>query len=216
MPVNNQIEVTIANGFLTVENTTNPNASIENYNLAAVTSVNEYYQDYTALNAYSPGRFPNAEEFTVVIDIEENPTDLVKLEFDIQNVTNQAGWTIDRPGLLQAVEDIKAAVSSSSGGGGGSTIYSTIANGNTLVATAGTAEPLVGSSTPSKLVVITALASNTDTIVLGSASVVADLATRSGSPLEPGDSMDSNIDDLANLYLDSVVSGEGVSFTYYN
>ena len=42
----NDIEVTIANGFITIKNTNNPNASIEKYNLLNVTSVNEYYQDY--------------------------------------------------------------------------------------------------------------------------------------------------------------------------
>lgn len=213
MAANNQIEVTILNGFLIIKNTTNPNASIESYNLAAITSVNEYYQDYTALNAYSFGRYPYNEEFTVSIDIEENPTDLVKINFDIQNVTNQAGWTADRAGLAQAVADIKAAVATATST---ASTYPSISNGNKVVAVAGTPETLTAVSTPSKLVTITALASNTDTVVIGSATVVAALVGRSGSPLEPGDSIDSNIDDLNNLYIDAVVSGEGVSFTYYN
>lgn len=216
MAANNQIEVTIANGYLTIKNVTNPNASIENYDLSKVTSVNEYYQDYTAINAYQNGRHEYDEEFSVLIDLEENPESLIKIQFDIQNVTNQAGWTIDRAGLAQATADIIAAVSAVVGGGGGSTSYTSLGTGRKVVATAGTAETLVAASTPSLLVTITALSSNTDTVVIGGASVVAAIGTRQGTPLEPGDSVDSSIDDLQKLYVDSVVNGEGVSFTYYN
>ena len=217
MNPNNQIEVTIAGGFLKIKNTTNPNASIEEYNLSQVTSVNEYYQDYTALNNYQPGskRYEFNQEFTVLIDIDENPTDLVKIQFDIQNVTNQAGWTANRAGLAQAVADIKAGVASA-GSGGGATVASTITPGSKDVTTGGTPEPLIGVSTAITKVDITALSSNTNTIVVGDNTVDATLATRTGTPLEPGDSVTIEIDDLNKVYIDAEVNGEGVTFNYYS
>ena len=216
MATNNQIEVTIVDGFLNVKNITNPDASIESYNLAFVTSVNEYYQNYAALNAYSPGRFPNAEEFTVIVSIEENPTDLVELQFDIQNVTNQAGWTIDRAGLAQAVADVKAAAASAIGGGGsGSSPYTAIGDGRKVVALAGTAEAL-GVSTVIKSVTIQAELNNTGVIAAGSSTVVADEATRTGSALEPGDTITIDADDLAKVFIDSTVDGDGVTFILFN
>lgn len=216
MNPNNQIEVTIAGGFITIKNTTNPNASIETYSLSAVTSINEYYQDYTALNAYQPGskRYEFNEEFTVLLDIEENPTDLVKIQFDVQNVTNQAGWTFDRPGLAQAVADITGAVAAAVGGGG-ATVSSGYTSGSKTVAVVGTPEALAASTAITK-VDVTALSSNTDTIVVGDATVDATLVSRTGTPLEPGDTVTITIDDLAKVFVDVLVAGEGVSFNYYN
>jgi hypothetical protein len=219
MSIYNNIEVTITGGFLTIKNVSNPNASIETYNLGATTSLNEYYQDYTALNAYQPGsgRYEFNKEYSVLLDIEENPTDLVKIQFDIQNVTNQPGWTADRAGLAQAIADIQAGVTAGiGGGGGGATVPTTPVSGSKLVAVAATSEPLVAVATPMVKVDITALGSNTDIVVVGDSSVVALLASRTGTPLGAGDTVTIVLDDLNKIYIDSVVSGEGVSFNYYN
>jgi hypothetical protein len=212
----NDIEVTIANGFITIKNTNNPNASIEKYNLLHVTSVNEYYQDYTALNAYQPGskRYEFNEEFTVLLDIEENPTDLVKIQFDVQNVTNQAGWLASRAGLAQAVADITAGVTAATGGGG-STPSTAYTSGGKTVAVVGTPEALAASTAITK-VDVTALSTNTMTLVVGDATVDATPATRTGTPLDAGDTVTIEIDDLAKVYVDVLFAGEGVSFNYYN
>jgi hypothetical protein len=216
MNLNNNIEVTIADGFITIKNTNNPSASIEKYNLLNVTSINEYYQDYTALNAYQPGskRYEFNEEFSVLLDIEENPTDLVKIQFDIQNVTNQAGWTADRAGLAQAIADIQAGVASVSGGGGAATPTG-YTSGSKTVAVVGTPEALAASTTVTK-VDVTALSTNTMTLVVGDATVDATPATRTGTPLDAGDTVTIEIDDLAKVYVDVLFAGEGVSFNYYN
>jgi hypothetical protein len=63
-------------------------------------------------------------------------------------------------------------------------------------------------------VVITALSGNTGVIVVGGSGVVASLSTRSGTPLLAGDTVILDVDDLAKVYIDSTVNGEGVSFTY--
>ena len=89
-----------------------------------------------------------------------------------------------------------------------------LADGRKVVAVAGTREPLVASSTPAKYVGITAETDNTGLIVIGGTSVVAALATRRGIPLNAGDTVSLDVDDLADVYLDSTVSGDGVTFTY--
>lgn len=215
MNPNNQIEVTIAGGFITIKNTNNPNASIEKYNLFHTTSLNEYYQDYTALNAYQPGskRYEYNEEFTVILDIEENPTDLVKIQFDVKNVTNQAGWTADRAGLAQAITDIQTGVAAASGGG--ATVPTGYTSGSKTIAAVGTPEALAASTAITK-VDVTALNTNTLAIAVGDATVDATPATSTGTPLLAGDTVTIEIDDLAKVFVDVLFAGEGVSFNYYN
>jgi len=216
MNANNDIEVTIANGFLTIKSTNNPNASIENYPLDKITSVNEYFQDWTSLEADRPGRVEHVVEYSVILDIQENPTDLVTINFDIQDVTNQAGWTpASRVTLAQAVTDIKAAVFATTAAGA-STPPTGPFSGSKNVTVAATAEPLIGVSTPMTHVDITALSSNTKAIVYGDATVVALLASRVGTPLEPGDTVTVESADLNGLFIDAEVSNEGVTFNYFN
>lgn len=213
MAANNQIEVTLVDGFLNIKNATVVDAIEESYALDKLTSIIKFNQDYTAINAYQPGRFERDLLYQVILDFEEAPTDLVQIKFDIQDVTNQAGWTSDLTGLQQAIDDIKAAVALSTGGG--ATVNTTIGNGRKVVTTAGTAVTLAA-STVIKEVTITAEISNTSTVVVGGSGVIASLATRQGTPLEAGDSATISIDDLSKVYIDALVNGEGVTFTYLN
>ena len=93
-------------------------------------------------------------------------------------------------------------------------IYSGISNGRKVVTTAGTAVTLASSTTCRK-VDITAETDNTGVIVVGGSTVVAALATRQGTPLNAGDTLSVFITNLSSVYLDSTVSGDGVTFTYY-
>ena len=90
-----------------------------------------------------------------------------------------------------------------------------IGDGRKTVATAGTREALAD-STEAKAVTITAETDNTGWIVVGDATVVAALATRRGTPLEAGDSYSFVLNNLADVYIDATVDGEGCSFTYFN
>ena len=90
-----------------------------------------------------------------------------------------------------------------------------ISDGRKTVTSAGTAVPLA-SSTTCKKVIIVAETDNTGLIVVGGSSVVASLSTRRGIPLSPGDSIEISIDDLADVYIDSTVSGDGVTYTYFD
>lgn len=85
--------------------------------------------------------------------------------------------------------------------------------GRKTVTTAGTAVA-IASSTTCKWVAITAETDNTDIIVVGDSGVVASLATREGVPLSAGDSIVIPIDNLSDVYIDSLVNGEGVTFLY--
>jgi len=91
---------------------------------------------------------------------------------------------------------------------------SVLGDGRKIVTTAGTAEKLVSTATSCKWVIIVAEEDNTGTIVIGSSTVVAAKATRRGVPLNAGDSIMILIDDLSKIYIDSTVSGEGVTFIY--
>jgi hypothetical protein len=218
MNANNDIEVTIANGFLTVKSTNNANASIEHYPLDKVTSVDEYFQDWTALEADRPGRVEHLIEYSVILGVQENPTDLVTIDFDIQDVTNQPTWTpASRVTLAQAITDIQAGIALAS-----NPVPLAPApplgpfSGSKNVTTAATAVPLTGASTPMTSVDITALSTNTKAIVYGGATVVALLGTRVGTPLEPGDTVTVDSADLNGIYIDAEVGGEGVTFNYFN
>ena len=92
---------------------------------------------------------------------------------------------------------------------------STIGDGRKVVASAGSRVTLA-SSTKAKLVIITAETDNTGLIVVGGSTVVAAVATRQGIPLNAGDSVTLEIANLADVYLDTTVSGDGVTYLYLN
>ena len=89
-----------------------------------------------------------------------------------------------------------------------------VGDGRKVVTTAGTREALA-SSTPCKKVDITAETDNTGVVVVGGSTVVAALSTRRGVPLYAGDTYSLEIDNLNDINIDTTVSGEGVTFTYY-
>lgn len=89
----------------------------------------------------------------------------------------------------------------------------TVEDGRKVVTTSGTAVALAA-STACKEVVVTAETDNTGIVVVGGSTVVAALSTRRGTPLAAGDSMTLRISNLANVFIDSTVNGDGVTFTY--
>ncbi len=91
----------------------------------------------------------------------------------------------------------------------------TIGDGRKVVSAASTAVALVTSSTKADIVVVTAETDNTGLIAVGTTTVVAALATRRGTPLAAGDTAVLPIKDLADVYIDATVTGDGVTFVYY-
>lgn len=88
-----------------------------------------------------------------------------------------------------------------------------VGDGRKTVTTAGTAVALA-SSTACESVCVTALSTNTGTVVVGASTVVAAAGTRRGTPLAANESVTFNVGDLSKIYVDSTVNGEGVSFSY--
>lgn len=93
--------------------------------------------------------------------------------------------------------------------------YSTIGDGRKTVATAGTAEALVGSATPAKKVEIQALFSNTQRLAVGASTVDETAGSERGTILLPGSSFTLYLEDLADIFVDVNVNGEGVSYTFF-
>lgn len=90
----------------------------------------------------------------------------------------------------------------------------TISGGRQTVATAGTAVQLSTAATRVKSVCVTAETDNTGYIVVGGSGVVAALSTRKGTPLNAGDSVTLDIDQLSDVYIDATVNTDGVTYTY--
>jgi hypothetical protein len=88
-----------------------------------------------------------------------------------------------------------------------------IGHGVTTVTTAGT-DVILSSSTPAKWVVIQAQTDNTGLISVGATGVDATIATGTGVALIAGDSITLPIDNLADVFIDSTVNGDGVRYTY--
>jgi len=88
-----------------------------------------------------------------------------------------------------------------------------VGDGVAVVTTAGT-DVVLAASTACKLVIIQAQTDNTSKIAVGATGVDATVATGTGILLDPGDSITLPIDNLADIYIDSLVNGEGVRFTY--
>jgi len=89
----------------------------------------------------------------------------------------------------------------------------TVGHGRKTVASAGTAEAL-NASTACKSVVVTAETDNTGVIVVGGSGVLNTLASRTGTPLNAGESMSLDIGNLSAVFVDASVTGDGVTYTY--
>ncbi len=88
-----------------------------------------------------------------------------------------------------------------------------VGHGVKVVTTAGT-DVALAASTPCKRVTIQAQLDNTSTIAVGATGVDATVATGTGIVLNPGDVFEFDIDNLADVFIDSLVNGEGVRFQY--
>lgn len=88
-----------------------------------------------------------------------------------------------------------------------------LGQGNKTVTTAGT-DVALAASTACKWVTLEALSANTGYIAVGGAGVDATATTGSGVRLAPGDTVTIEISNLAAVYIDSTVNGEGVRYTY--
>lgn len=91
-------------------------------------------------------------------------------------------------------------------------VAGSLIDGRKTVTTAGTAEALSTDATHTRSITICAETDNTGVIVVGASTVVAALGTRRGIPLNAGDSITVNVNSLKDVFLDTTVNGDGVTF----
>ena len=89
-----------------------------------------------------------------------------------------------------------------------------IGHGVKTVTTAGT-DVALAASTACKRVTIQAQTDNSSSIAIGGPGVDATISTGTGILLEPGDVFELEIDNLADVYVDALISGDGCRFTYF-
>jgi hypothetical protein len=94
-------------------------------------------------------------------------------------------------------------------------VFRNMASGNQTVVTAGVPVKLLASATECKSIDITANYSNADMITVGGSGVVGALSGRKGVPIAAGNTYTFKITDVSNVWIDSVSSGDGVSFNYF-
>lgn len=88
-----------------------------------------------------------------------------------------------------------------------------INHGVKTVTTAGT-DVSLATSVSAKWVIIQAQTDNTGVIAVGASGVDATVATGTGVALAAGESVTLPAEDLASIYIDATVNGEGVRYTY--
>lgn len=92
---------------------------------------------------------------------------------------------------------------------------SSVVSGRKTVTATGNAEQFV--DLPCRYVIITALESNTDLVAIGGADVIAKADnTQNGILLSSRQNIRLDISNMNILWIDSVVSGEGVAFAVFN
>ncbi len=89
-----------------------------------------------------------------------------------------------------------------------------IKSGRKIVTTTGTAEPISATVMLVDYVLITAETNNTGVITVGDSDVVAAVGTREGTPLNAGDHMAIPGVNLEAVYLDTTVSGDGITYIF--
>jgi hypothetical protein len=90
-----------------------------------------------------------------------------------------------------------------------------VGHGVKVVAAAGTDEALAA-STAAKWVMIQAQTDNLNKVAVGATGVDATVATGTGVLLDPGDVVTIPCDNLADIFVDALTSGEGVRYVYGN
>ena len=181
------------------------------YSYAAATKVITLVAPYDSL---SLGQIISIRNLTVGEEIYNDTIRLYPVSISGADITHTASNdSHSNSDVLQIVLDVGGSASTAIHVSTGGVVASTVGDGRKTVSATGTAEALA-STTPCKEVTITAELDNTDVIVVGGSTVVAALATRQGTPLYPGDSTTIETDDLAEVFLDVIVDGEGATYTY--
>jgi len=88
-------------------------------------------------------------------------------------------------------------------------------NGRQTISTPGVAQQLSTTSVPALWVYATAFHANTGIVTLGISTTLASSASRVGIALDKGVSALIPVSNLNSIWMDAVVSTEGISYAYY-
>lgn len=132
----------------------------------------------------------------------------------IDQVTANANEVVIKSGTVTAVTDITNALPAGTNALGKVGHDTTgLGHGVKTVSTVGTDEVLAA-STACKWVIIQAQTDNTGAVAVGATGVDATIATGNGIILYAGDSITLQTDNLNDVYVDALIAGEGVRYTY--
>jgi hypothetical protein len=103
---------------------TSSSGNVESINLAVIKNITYTYV------ASPPGTYNYTDMCLLTVEFADREADL---SFDLASITNQAGWTLDEAGCIQAESDIRTWAKASGGGGGGDATEATqlLIEGNT-------------------------------------------------------------------------------------
>lgn len=93
--------------------------------------------------------------------------------------------------------------------------YNNVASNRKTVTTHGTAVALLSSQTEAKRVDVSALTTNTNVVYVGDSNAKATAGSEKGVPLYASNTYTFYVTDVSKIYVDSLVDGEGVSFSYF-
>ena len=93
--------------------------------------------------------------------------------------------------------------------------WEVVHSGRKVVPTPGTAVALVDGVVPTQQVIVTALTNDTGIVCVGGPEVLADEATRTGTPLAAGESVTLPVSNVGAVYIDAFVADEGVTYSYF-
>jgi len=96
-------------------NPVSPNAP-ECYALQAIKSVIPTFQENVGINGIdtSQGTYPFKDRKTITITFHDE-TSNPSIRFDLEEISNQPGWTLDLAGVIQAVTDICGWITTATG-----------------------------------------------------------------------------------------------------
>ena len=93
--------------------------------------------------------------------------------------------------------------------------YRAMVSGAQTVATAGMPVQLISTPTEAKRLDVTANYNNSDIVTVGGSGVIGAQTGRKGVPIASGNTYTFTITDVSLVWIDSVASGDGVTFNYF-
>lgn len=150
----------------------------------------------------------------VLAKIIAAPATEAKQDTGNTSLASIAALLVTQAGFLDGIEGLLAAATPAGTNVIGKVDHTStgIGHGKKTVTTAGT-DVAIAASTAAKWVTVQAYRANTGYISVGASGVDA-VAAGDGVQLSAGESITLPIDNLADVFVDATVNGEGVRFTY--